>query len=40
MLGDQDTKQGWEPEGPMNLVKKGTIQRHTEVCGEAKSATD
>ena len=36
MLGDQDTKQGWEPEGPRNLVEKGTTQRHTKICKEAK----
>ena len=27
MLGDQDTKQGWEPKGPRNLVEKGTTQK-------------
>ena len=36
MLGDQDTIQGWEPEGPRNLVEKGKTQspqRHV-VCAE------
>ena len=30
MLGDQDTKQGWEPEGPQDPCReKGTTQKHT-----------
>ena len=36
MLGDQDTIQGWEPEGPRDLVEKGKTQspqRHV-VCEE------
>ena len=36
MLGDQDTKQGWEPKGPRHLLETHDSKGNTKTCGEAK----